>query len=259
MTVTRVLGLSTSNRLIVQRLNHRPQRPSCCSIKTAILPSRPARAHAVARSSSPGCPQGIAVGGAQRPGRLQARRHSHRRDGRQRDPDRCQPPRANQDASLRRGFALPLTPRRERSASYWKPSTPSGSIPHPVGDGSRFANADYLPDYQGQRGTEDFQVRNPGPLSTPKWALEPRTRAASRSNLAPPERRQPVAGPRPEPRADERRSGVILRLRCRGNIGVHVLWAIVAPLVVVIGCARAALMPIPLPGRCPVTLAAHRH
>ena len=85
-TVTRVLGISTSNRPIVQRLNHRPQRPSCCSIKTAILPSRPARAHAVARSGSPGCPQGIAVGGAQRPGRLRARRHPHRRDGRQCDP-----------------------------------------------------------------------------------------------------------------------------------------------------------------------------
>jgi hypothetical protein len=85
-TVTRVLGLSTSNRLIVQRLNHRPQRPSCCSIKTAILPSRPARPHAVARSGSPGCPQGIAAGGAQRPGRLRARRHPHRRDGRQCDP-----------------------------------------------------------------------------------------------------------------------------------------------------------------------------
>ena len=48
--VARVLGLSTSNRLIVQRLNHRPQRPSCCSIKTAILPSRPTPATAVARS-----------------------------------------------------------------------------------------------------------------------------------------------------------------------------------------------------------------
>ena len=68
------------------RLNHRPQRPSCCSIKTAILPSRPARAHAVARSGGPGCPQGIAVGDAQRPGRLRARRHSHRRDGRHAQP-----------------------------------------------------------------------------------------------------------------------------------------------------------------------------
>src|SRR5580700_295321 len=85
-TVTQVLGISTSNRPIVQRLNRRPQRPSCCSIKTAILPSRPARAHAVARSGGPGCPQGIAVGDAQRPGRLRARRHSHRRDGRQCDP-----------------------------------------------------------------------------------------------------------------------------------------------------------------------------
>jgi hypothetical protein len=92
-TVTRVVGLSTSNRLIVQRLNHRPQRPSCCSIKTAILPSRPARTHAVARSGSPGCPQGIAVGGAQRPGRLRARRHPHRRDGRQRTPIDRPPPR----------------------------------------------------------------------------------------------------------------------------------------------------------------------
>ena len=84
-TLTRVVGLSTSNRLIVQRLTRRPQRPSCCSIKTAILPSRPARAHAVARSGSPGCLQGIAEGGAQRPGRLRARLHSHRRDGRRSD------------------------------------------------------------------------------------------------------------------------------------------------------------------------------
>jgi hypothetical protein len=80
-TVTWVLGISTSSHLITRRLNHRPQRPSCCSIKTAILPSRPARAHAVARSGGPGCPQGIAEGGVQRPGRLRARRHSHRRDG----------------------------------------------------------------------------------------------------------------------------------------------------------------------------------
>jgi hypothetical protein len=86
-TVTQIPAISTSDRLIVQRLNHRPKRLSCCSIKTAVLPSRPARAHAVARSGGPGCPQGIAAGGAQRPGRLRARRHSHRRDGR-----RCEPP-----------------------------------------------------------------------------------------------------------------------------------------------------------------------
>ena len=72
--------------LVAQRLNYRPQRPSCCSIKTAILPSRPARANAVARSGGPGCPQGIAAGDAQRPGRLRARRHSHRRDGRRDHP-----------------------------------------------------------------------------------------------------------------------------------------------------------------------------
>jgi DNA-binding protein HU-beta len=40
----------------------------------------------------------------------------------------------------------------ERSASYWKPSTPCGSILHPVGDGPRFANADYLPDSSGPTG-----------------------------------------------------------------------------------------------------------
>ena len=55
-------------------------------LKTAILPSRPARANAVARSGGPGCPQGIAAGDAQRPGRLRARRHSHRRDGRRDHP-----------------------------------------------------------------------------------------------------------------------------------------------------------------------------
>jgi hypothetical protein len=82
MTVTSVLGRSTSNRLIIQRLIHQPQRPSCCSIKTAIPPSRPAPVHAVARSGGPGCPQGIAVGDASRPARPRARRHSHRRDGR---------------------------------------------------------------------------------------------------------------------------------------------------------------------------------
>jgi hypothetical protein len=109
-TGMRVLGLSTSDRLIVHHLKHRPQRPSCCSIKTAILPSRPARAHAVARSSSPGCPQGIAEGDAQRPGRLRARRHSHRRDGRRCDsPCRCRRPRTDQDASFRSGFTPPLT------------------------------------------------------------------------------------------------------------------------------------------------------
>jgi hypothetical protein len=92
--------------------DHRAQRPSCCSIKTAILPSRPARVHAVARSGGPGCPQGIAAGDAQRPGRLRARRHSHRRDGRQCDPPhRCRLPRADRDAPFRRGFTPPLTSR----------------------------------------------------------------------------------------------------------------------------------------------------
>ncbi len=81
MIMTSVLGIS-SNRLIVQRLSHRPQRPSCCSIETAIPPPRPAPAHAVARSGGPGCPQGIAVGDASRPGRPRARRHSRRRYGR---------------------------------------------------------------------------------------------------------------------------------------------------------------------------------
>jgi hypothetical protein len=57
-------------------------RPSCGSIRTAILSSRPASADAVARSGSPGCPTGTAVGGAQRPGRPRARRHSQCRDGR---------------------------------------------------------------------------------------------------------------------------------------------------------------------------------
>ena len=52
-------------------------QPSCGSIKTAILSSRPASADAVARSGGPGCPTGTAVGGAQRPGRPRARRHSH--------------------------------------------------------------------------------------------------------------------------------------------------------------------------------------
>src|ERR1019366_4628897 len=45
-----------------------------------------------------------------------------------------------------------VSPVLERSASYWKPRTPCGSIPHPVGDGSRFANADYLPDLSGPTG-----------------------------------------------------------------------------------------------------------
>ncbi len=38
--------------------------PSCGSIKTAILSSRPARPGAGARSGGPGCPKGTAVGGA---------------------------------------------------------------------------------------------------------------------------------------------------------------------------------------------------
>jgi hypothetical protein len=70
--VTRVVGTPTLNRQSVLRLNHRPERPSCCSIKMAIVASRPALTPAVARSCGPGCPQGIAAGGAQRPGRRRA-------------------------------------------------------------------------------------------------------------------------------------------------------------------------------------------
>jgi hypothetical protein len=57
-------------------------RPSCGSIKTAILSSRPASGDAAARSGGPGCPTGTALGGAQCPGRPRARRHSQCRDGR---------------------------------------------------------------------------------------------------------------------------------------------------------------------------------
>ena len=49
-----------------------------------------------------------------------SRRHPHRRDGRQRDPDRSPASTADQDAPFRRGFVSPLTlaPRSGRPARY---------------------------------------------------------------------------------------------------------------------------------------------
>jgi hypothetical protein len=50
VTIIRGHVIPTSNGLGRLTPHHRSQRPSCCSIKTAILPSRPAFAHAGARS-----------------------------------------------------------------------------------------------------------------------------------------------------------------------------------------------------------------
>src|SRR5208283_4421500 len=45
--------------------------------------------------------------------------------------------------------ASEVRPALESSASYWKPRTPCGNVRHPVGDGPRIANPDYLPDSSG--------------------------------------------------------------------------------------------------------------
>jgi hypothetical protein len=92
--VTRLLGISTSERLIDQR--DRNDHPVVRSRRPSWRPDLRA--------------QRIAEGGAQRPRRLRARRHPHRRDGRRRErPDRWRPPRADQDAPFSRVSAPPLT------------------------------------------------------------------------------------------------------------------------------------------------------
>jgi hypothetical protein len=76
-------------RLEPPRSDDRPRPSDAARPRTTSASARLTRraVNAVARSGGPGCPQGIAAGGAQRPRRPRARLHSHRRDGR-----RCDPP-----------------------------------------------------------------------------------------------------------------------------------------------------------------------
>jgi hypothetical protein len=147
---------SHERRAGADRHNLTAHRPSCGSIKTAIPSSRPARTGAGARSGGPGCPKGIAVGGAQRPGRPRARRHPQRTDGRRhRDANRSSDPahasvtspphappnhpRPTKSAPDMRAFSPPLTrsPGRTRRPCSGQPEllfrhsgpTDEGTVP----------------------------------------------------------------------------------------------------------------------------------
>ena len=52
--------------------------------------------------------------------------------------------------------AKEVRPWLDRSASYWKSSSPCATIAHPVGDGFRIAIQDYLPDESGPTGNLNF-------------------------------------------------------------------------------------------------------
>ena len=108
--MTRVLEIRTSNRLIVRRLIHRPQRQSCCSIKDGH-PAVPTCARACCRAQ-----QQSRMAFRPPPWRREASwtaasttAPSSQRRTTMRSPDRCRPPRADRDAPFRRGFTPPLT------------------------------------------------------------------------------------------------------------------------------------------------------
>jgi len=115
-TLTRILGLSTSNRLIAQRPNHRspttvllfdqnghPVVPTCARLRPrAQRRSRMPAGHRRRRRAASWTAASTTE-------------FSSQRRTTKRPPDRCRLPRVHQDAPFRRGFTPPLTARRVRA------------------------------------------------------------------------------------------------------------------------------------------------